>query len=42
MRNINEWSIAKEDDIDFASHAFSTGFEQPTWIADIDPALAFG
>lgn len=41
MRTTNEWRIAKEDDIGFASHSFSTRVERLTWITDIDPVQAF-
>lgn len=42
MRNAEEWRIAKEDDIGFASHSFSQRVERITWIADIDPVVVNG
>jgi hypothetical protein len=42
LRNAEEWRIAKEDDIGFASHSFSQRVERITWIADIDPVVVNG
>ena len=42
MRKTDEWRIAKEDDIGFASHSFSQRVERITWIADIDPVVVNG
>jgi hypothetical protein len=42
MRKTDEWRIAKEDDIGFASHSFSQRVERVTLIADADPVAVDG
>lgn len=41
LRGTEEWRIAKDDDIGFASHSFSCRVARVTWIADSETVTEF-
>lgn len=41
LRGTDQWRIAKEDDLGFASHSFSSPVTRVTWIADPEPVEEF-